>query len=135
ARYERPTSSGRHSETDGLGEMVELGVRLSDAGLGEYWDDIDAIVRNQLTEQQFWNEDVLRQMSKGAPGIERFVGGFTETPTLTAANPVMYGCCSANGSIGLYYAWEGITRFKSGVATVNLFLNRASSWMDVNSYL
>src|SRR5579864_5833018 len=47
----------------------------------------------------------------------------------------MYGCCSANGSIGLYYVWEGITRFSDGVATVNLFLNRASKWMDVDSYL
>src|SRR5437016_11383443 len=47
----------------------------------------------------------------------------------------MYGCCSANGSIGLYYAWEGVTRFSDGVATVNLFLNRASKWMDIDSYL
>jgi len=115
--------------------MVELGVRLSDAGLGEYWDDVDAIVRNQLTEQQFWNEGVVREMSEGAPGIGQFVGGFTETPILTAANPVTYGCCSANGAMGLYYAWEGITRFKDGVATVNLFLNRASKWMDIDSYL
>jgi len=135
AKYERPESSARHCETCGLAEMVELGVRLSDAGLGEYWDDVDAIVRNQLTEQQFWNEGVVREMSKGAPGIGQFVGGFTETPTLTAANPVTYGCCSANGAMGLYYAWEGITRFKDGVATVNLFLNRASKWMDIDSHL
>src|SRR5205085_1040305 len=33
AKYERPESSGRHSETCGDAEMVELGVRLSDAGL------------------------------------------------------------------------------------------------------
>jgi hypothetical protein len=135
AKYDRPEASGRHSETCALAEMVELGVRLSDAGMGEYWDDIDAIVRNQFTEQQFWNEEVVRQMSNGAPGIERFVGGFTETPILTAADPVTYGCCSANGAIGLYYAWEGITRFRDGVATVNLFLNRASAWMDVDSHL
>jgi hypothetical protein len=38
-------------------------------------------------------------------------------------------------SQALYYAWEGITRFHDGVATVNLFLNRASGWMDVDSYL
>ena len=37
--------------------------------------------------------------------------------------------------MGLYYAWEGITRFSDGVATVNLFLNRSSAWMDVDSFL
>ena len=34
-----------------------------------------------------------------------------------------------------YYAWHGITRFDHGLAQVNLFLNRASPWMDVESYL
>ena len=77
AKYARPESSGHHSETCGLAEMVELGVRLSDAGLGDYWDDVDAGVRNQFMEQQFWNEDMVRQMSKGAPGIEQYLGGFT----------------------------------------------------------
>src|SRR5207247_8972671 len=62
------------------------------------------------------------------------IGGFG-MGSPTAIKPEMYGCCSANGSIGLYYAWEGITRFSDGVATVNLFLNRASAWMDVDSYL
>ena len=64
-----------------------------------------------------------------------FAAALKNDGLLTAAHPVTYGWCSANGSIGLYYAWESITRFRNGVATVNLFLNRASSWMDVNSYL
>jgi hypothetical protein len=138
-----PTKYGREAllasecETDGLGEMIELGVRLSDAGVGDYWDDIDGVVRNQLAEMQFCSIDAMRQMAKGAPianRLEDFVGGFGEA-SLTATRAEMYGCCSANGSIGLYYAWEGITRFSDGVATVNLFLNRASKWMDVDSYL
>ena len=45
------------------------------------------------------------------------------------------GCCAGNSPQGLYYAWHGITRFKDGVATVNLFLNRASPWMAVDSYV
>jgi hypothetical protein len=135
AKYGRDPILARHAEADSLGEMIELGVRLADAGLGEYWDDVDAIARNQLAEQQFCNRTLLRDVSHGAPNIEDFVGGFTETPSPAVASPVMYGCCSANGSIGLYYAWHGITRFDGGVATVNLFLNRASSWMHIDSYL
>jgi hypothetical protein len=137
AKFGRDTFLSGLTESDGPGEMILLGVKLSDAGLGEYWDDIDAIVRNQLTEQQFCSVDAIREMAKGAPiakHLEDFVGGFgIGSPSATKAE--MYGCCSANGSIGLYYAWEGITRFSDGVATVNLFLNRASRWMDVDSYL
>lgn len=135
AKYGRDPLLARHAEADSLGEMIELGVRLADAGLGEYWDDVDAIARNQLAEQQFCSRALLRAISHGAPNIEDYVGGFTESSSPALAPAAMYGCCSANGSIGLYYAWHGITRFDDGVATVNLFLNRASSWMDVDSYL
>lgn len=134
-KYDRDGVFLSHSETDGLAEMLELGVRLSDAGFGDYWDDVDAIMRNQLAEQQFCSLDVMREASKGASGLERFVGGFTEVPTMTAASPAIFGCCTVSGAVGLYYAWEGITRFRDGVATVNLFLNRSSKWIDVNSYL
>jgi len=135
AKFGRDPSIAHHTEADSLGEMIELGVRLADAGMGEYWDDVDAVVRNQLAEQQLCSPALLREVSHGAPNIEDYVGGFTESSSFTLAPPAMYGCCSANGSIGLYYAWEGITRFGEGVATVNLFLNRASSWMDIDSYL
>lgn len=138
AAYDRDPSLISHAEGDDLGEMIELGVRLADAGLGDYWDDVDAVVRNQLTEQQFCDVNLMRRIAQKSPAdafVENVVGGFTETPSLTVAFPEMYGCCSANGSIGLYYAWQGITRFSAGVATVNLLLNRASSWMDIDSYL
>jgi hypothetical protein len=31
--------------------------------------------------------------------------------------------------------WEAITRFRDSVAQVNLLLNRASAWLDIDSYL
>jgi len=133
-----PSGSGEpSSEPDALAEMIELAARLSDAGLGEYWDDVDAVVRNHLAESQFCNLDGMRRMAKGGPLEDRvgeFLGGYNY-PTVTAMGPQVSACCTANGSMGLYYAWHGITRFSDGVATVNLFLNRASKWMDVNSYL
>ena len=138
-KYGRPAGVHIATEGDSLGEMIELAVRLADAGIGEYWDDIDSIARNQLAEQQFCDRQLLKQMSGGAPGIEDYVGGLTQIfsnpPNIASAVPGMYGCCSANGSIGLYYAWHGITRLSGDVATVNLFLNRASEWMDVDSFL
>ena len=44
-------------------------------------------------------------------------------------------CCTANGSQGLYYAWEGILRRRDWGAEINLWLNRRSPWVDVLSHL
>jgi hypothetical protein len=32
--------------------MLALAAKLSEAGLGDYWDDLDRWVRNQFTAQQ-----------------------------------------------------------------------------------
>ena len=135
---ERSDSYSGWAEGCGISDMVVLAVKLTDAGLGDYWDDVDAYVRNQLIAQQFVDLDQMRRLSGNDPKndelLKRFLGGFgSGEPTATA--PTIHGCCSANGAIGLYYAWHGITRFHNGIAKVNLFLNRASDWMDIDSYL
>ncbi len=40
-------------EACAIADAVALGVKMSDAGMGDWWDDVDAIVRNGLVEQQF----------------------------------------------------------------------------------
>ena len=59
-----------HMEGCALGDLVGLGVRLSDAGVGDYWDDVDAVVRNHLVEQQLTRPDLL----------ERVVAQFRDQP-------------------------------------------------------
>jgi hypothetical protein len=44
-------------------------------------------------------------------------------------------CCTANGTLGLYYAWEGALREDGDCATVNLLLNRGGKLVDVESHL
>jgi hypothetical protein len=135
-KFNRSTELPDLAEGCGVVEMAELGVRLSDTGF-DYWDDVEATVRNQMAEQQYSDLNQLRRLTNGGPAakyVDYFVGGFA--PAHPTANlPAIAGCCSANGAIGLYYAWEGITRFNNGVATVNMFLNRASTWIDIDSYL
>ena len=129
------------SETCGVSDMLLLAVKLTDAGLGDYWYDVDAIVRNHLTAQQFPYLEEMRKMAGGGHEhdelLKRFVGGFNQQMEgwVSSTAPHVWGCCTANGSMGLYYAWHAITRYQDGVATVNLFLNRASDWMDIDSYL
>ncbi|MBI2502949.1 MAG: hypothetical protein HYW07_06910 [Candidatus Latescibacteria bacterium] len=144
-----------HMEGCALGDLVGLGVRLSDAGLGDYWDDVDAVVRNQLAEQQLTSaallEKVAAQFAGGEdpaarepqPGklcfdeiIPRSLGTFAGTALPTSVpTPWVMHCCTGNATQGLYYAWEGALREQRDQATVNLLLNRAGQLVDVDSYL
>ena len=47
--------------------MVALGIRLSDAGLGDYWDDVDGIARNHLIEGQLTDASLLEHVAEGGP--------------------------------------------------------------------
>jgi len=49
--------------------------------------------------------------------------------------PGIMHCCLGNASRALYAAWRYALEFKSGVLRVNLLLNRASPWADLDSYI
>jgi hypothetical protein len=125
-------------DSGGIAAALMLAVKLSDAGVGDYWDDVDYIVRNQLIEQQFTDENVMRGKAGGDPQhvIGRFVGG-SGTGEPTAIKPEISGAATAATAAAFYYAWHGITRYDKDakLAQVNLFLNRVSPWLDVESYL
>lgn len=130
----------------GCGRLIGLAVKLSDAGIGDYWEDVDQYIRNLGTEQQFTPEDLpfMRKVaaaqrdpkdaqigSTHAGMPDRIVGGFGGRAT----KAIHWLCCDTHGNMGLFYAWDGIIRFHDGTARVNLLLNRASPWMQIDSYL
>jgi hypothetical protein len=137
-KFQRPKDLHGISDNGGVAATLILAAKLSDAGLDDYWDNVDAIVRNHLIEQQFTDLNAMRKMSGGDPkndaSLERFVGGCGAGEP-TAIKPEISGSSSASTAAAFYYAWHGITRFDQGVAQVNLFLNRVSPWIDVESYL
>ena len=57
------TSRVKRCEGCCIADMVALAIKLSDAGVGDYWDDVDRYVRNQLIESQFTNADLLKKSS------------------------------------------------------------------------
>ena len=131
-----------------IADMTLLAILLSDGGMGDYWDDVDQYVRNQLIEHQVLRRDLLEEVVASGPEhklnrltetddrvIDRQLGAFISIadPTLSYAWWTM--CCLGNCSVALYKAWESIIRYKDGVAQVNLLLNRASSPLDLDSYL
>jgi hypothetical protein len=125
---------------------------LSEAGLGDYWDDVDGVVRNQLVESQHVEADLIRAQMGGQPFVDYlqrqkknqrkmaqadWLGGFVGAMHVNAFPKLGLpaSCCGPNGASGLYYAWESGVRHADGVVRVNLLLNRASPWLDVDSYL
>ncbi|MBI3850387.1 MAG: glycoside hydrolase family 127 protein [Verrucomicrobia bacterium] len=112
-----------------IANMIALAIKLSDLGLGDYWDHVDQIVRNHFIEAQTWSD----QCNKMSPSkYPRDSAKKQEWMTLGGWGA---GCCTGNSSQALYYAWSSIVRYRDGVAQANLLLNRASEWLDVNSYL
>lgn len=49
------------------GDLVALGVQLSDAGIGDFWDDVDHVVRNSLCAAQAADIERLRRVSDAGP--------------------------------------------------------------------
>jgi hypothetical protein len=129
----------------GCGRIIGLAVKLSYHGVGDYWEDVDQYIRNHGTEMQLVTEDkdFLNALSEHGPppkdspeiftdhAVDRFIGAFAGAPNKSA----VYLCCGAHGNMGLFYAWDGTLRHEDGTTRVNLLLNRASPWMDIDSYL
>ena len=49
------------------GDMVALSIMLSDAGVGDYWDDTDMYTRNHLVESMYTDPERLRALEAGWP--------------------------------------------------------------------
>jgi hypothetical protein len=143
-------SLGQHCESCCIADMVGLAAKLSEAGIGDYWEDVDRYARNQLVEQQFVNHDLLETLAEHSPPshaeppasssdhvIDRNIGGFAGHGDLDKLpNSWIMHCCTGNATQALFYAWESILRNSgNGTILVNLLLNRASPWVDVDSWL
>ena len=158
-----PMSKGKEAEGCTISDMVHLAIGMTDAGMGDYWDDVEQVARNLLVEAQLLNREEMERLSlagperpanaplgpgwgdgpdgKPLPGqvstdrvIERSIGGFGSLGPCHV-NPVIGPCDSANMPIGIYHAWEGIVRREGDAANVNMWLNRRSPWADVWSWL
>lgn len=146
---ENLSNVNQHCESCCIGDMVPLAIRLSQVGIGDYWDDVDRYVRNQLVEQQLTRKDYLEKLAENSPVksvqppretsdrvIERNLGGFVGHGDLTLLpNTWIMHCCTGNGAPALYYAWDSILQSQGNFTTVNLLLNRLSPQLDVYSYL
>ena len=131
-----------------ISDMIATAIKLTEAGMGDYYEDVDQAVRNQLIESQFLRADFLQQIADAAPKhiarppqetservIERCIGSMAPMLVMGYDKPFCLHCCTGNGTQALYYAWSKIVEPRGEAVHVNLLLNRVSPWMDVDSYL
>ena len=143
-------------EICGVALMLNLAVKLTQAGVGDYWDDIDRWVRNQFIEGQLtdyeWmytaaadepappiNEVTETDDNVGARNIGNFAGwpspnDFFGSRQIRGGDYIFMHCCAESGP-ALYRVWKGIVDYRDGMLRVNLLLNRGSPWADVDSYI
>ncbi len=120
------------------------------------------LVENQLTQSN-WLTDGHLDYSRSPfnPGFfkadrcstdrvgERSVGNFAGWPTPNdwAYREDWWGgnthdiitttmtCCTGSGCRALYHVWKNILNHEDGRTRINLLLNRASKWMDIDSHI
>jgi hypothetical protein len=156
------TLRGTTVEICEVADMVALALNLTKAGMGDYWDDVDRWMRNMYAEGQMLEPSFLDRLPDSLFTLacgdrphtdtrdvaERSVGSFfgwmrpgdglgivpSEEGPKMSARAFMH-CCTANGARTLYYVWDSIVERAGDEVRVNLLLNRASEWLDVDSYL
>jgi hypothetical protein len=105
-----------------------------------FFDSIpDAYFRAEPPDYRYQDTDDIRERSVGSfwgwmrPNEGLRVDETPDGPKLSPSS-IMH-CCTANGARTLYCAWDQIVTEQDGLVRVNLLLNRASPWLDVDSYL
>ena len=55
---------GLFGETCTISDMIAIAIKLTESGVGDYWDDVDGYVRNQLIEQQVTSKQELEKVAQ-----------------------------------------------------------------------
>lgn len=122
-------------ETCGIADLLHLAIVLTEAGAGDYWDDIERFARNQLLENQYRDADALR---RAFPGISDRVVNMLWGAFEAAARPNELltwdgseGCCIGGGLRALYLTWRAAVTETGRETRVNLGFSRSTPFADV----
>ncbi len=141
-------------ETCEVADMMLLGLKLTLAGVGDFWDDVDRCLRNQFVENQITRTDwperfpedseenpyktgyALQLWEDETDAVERAVGSWAGWASGNdGRHQRLMQCCAGNAGRSMYHVWDGIVTKEGDEVRVNLLLNRASAWLDVDSHL
>jgi Beta-L-arabinofuranosidase, GH127 len=132
-----------------VADMIAIAAKLTQAGLGDYWDDLDRWARNQFAENQLTEEQWIQRQADSHPAKpvafnetaddigKKNLGGFAGWSSgneWALKNGIMH-CCTGNSTRAIYYIWENILESRNDELRVNLLLNRASEAADIYSFI
>ena len=124
--------SEEHCETCVLKDMILCCEELIKCGYTEYWNDMNLIARNQLTENQVKytgyvvSDDTLPDKDGKTYHhlADRIIGGYTggSEPGSISINRFrsIAGCCVGTAPIALGILWKNTVAEQNGIYTVNI---------------
>jgi hypothetical protein len=122
-------------ETCGLADLIHLALLLTESHVGDYWDTIERIARNQLMENQLRDAARLRSLF---PAIEEPVlammhGGFecAAYPNRLLNYTGVEACCIGGGLRALYLAWRAAVTETESQSSVNMGFSRSTPYIQV----
>jgi hypothetical protein len=122
--------------------MLELAVLLGEAGMSDYWDDVERYTRNQFLENQIVDVDRVvagAARRQSSTPVDRIIyGSFESTarPNSLLAGPqaMLEGCCTGAAGRGCFLVWDrAIVERPEGIF-VNLLFSRDAPWASLVSY-
>lgn len=160
AIYTSEPSTKHTAESCFLAYVVQNALLLSISGAGDYWEYVDRWIRNQFAEAQLKSINWIEPMLKDKPVVpgqpysttervaERNLGAFAgfmqfndwyggnvHPCAVTSGGTAIQHCCTFRSATAIYNVWNNILQYESGNLRLNLLLNRASKWADVDSYI
>ncbi len=125
-------------ETCGLADLQHLAMLFSEYHVGDYWDDLERVARNQLVQNQYADADLLR---RAFPNITPRVLGMLHGGFECAAHPNHLltwdgaeGCCIGGGLRALYHTWQSALVETPGETRVNMGISRSTPGVDVTAH-
>ncbi len=133
-----------------IADMIALALRLTEAGMGDFYGDAERWARNHFAESQLLEAQWLYDQAQSQPAQaigdnetadhtpERNMGafaGWSSGNEWWVQGPGIMHCCTGNAARTLYRLWRAIVEWQAGELRVNLLLNRASRWADIYSHI
>ncbi len=122
-------------ETCALADLLHLAIVLSEAKVGDYWDDVERFARNQLLENQYRDAAMLRQALPGIADrvLAMLLGSFecaAHPNSLLTWNGVE-ACCIGGGIRALYLVWRAAIVETGQESRVHLGFSRSTPHVEV----
>jgi DUF1680 family protein len=122
-------------ETCALADFIHLALLLTEAGIGDYRDDIERVARNQLLENQYRDAGLLRQaLPNICDDVLAMLLGAFECAALPNSLLTWIGseaCCIGGGLRALYLVWRACLSEDETVSSINLAFSASSPHVEV----